>query len=83
MSTRTRRGRPCVAGDARTERIVFRVTPAERRAIHALARENQTTLGEWCRFGALQQQADGADPDEPPMVVVGGTIQAFSIIRRI
>jgi hypothetical protein len=66
-----------VAGETRSARIVFRVTPRERDQIKALAKENDSTLGEWCRFGALAQAAECVDPDEPPIIVLGGAALCF------
>jgi hypothetical protein len=84
MAPRTdrRRGRPALAGAARSRRVEFRVTPEEYRQIHALAVANQSTVGEWCRFGALSQARDVCDDDEMPAIVIGGRLQAFQIIRR-
>ncbi|MCC7242402.1 MAG: hypothetical protein IT180_10805 [Acidobacteria bacterium] len=73
------RGRPPQCDVARTRRVEFRVTPDEYGEIRRLSALNDATVGEWCRYAALQA---AGEMGEDPQIIIGGRLMITSIIRR-
>lgn len=82
MSTERRRGRPCRAGTTAKHRVEMHLTDAEFDALLRFAAANQITRAEALRFALASVIADSADDDEKPVIVIGGVLQSFGIIRR-